>query len=857
MGIRLLSGMAWMAILTPLGAQEGADGGDIFDLSPFEVVVEDANSYLAKNAVSATKFNTVLKDIPISLQVMTDAFMEDTLSLDLESAMEFAASVNDATDQGGTRESGVFSIRGFRIDRAKRDGVVSYYGQDMTNIARVEVMKGPASLLYGQTEPGGIINFVPKRPLDEPRYGVDLTVGSDGFRRARIEATGPLLERENGKPRLLYRIDASAEEEDGWKRSEAHEKTFISPVLEYRFTERAKLTFQYERHDQDRVTVHGLARMSSFGRQQWLDAEDDPDNPSDLKTAGTSVGGISGALLLRSDAGLPVLVSPDPDTPGRFILNPNLPGVAGDGRWDDGTGALRDDPRFFVTDPDAATSRVALVIDSLVPVPYDFVPELPSDFNRLKRDFFSLDFQSPMPWEGWFLRVVAVHDRPSLDILESRHLPLANYAGNGVRYTNANFSSTFFENEIEHYQANLTGRWDLGPVFNQTILGAELIENAFRNEIWNSLAPPDIASAGELIRLIGDEARPFIPPSRLLEFDSLTVRDRSTILPSTASLINHSEGYYFSNLASFWEDRFKVLVGIRYGRAYTETYRGNSTGEPTVEPWQTLTNSGRVTDKVTPQYGLIYAPNDSLSFYASYSESFWPNSDLLRRINDAGTAIEPLVPAEPLEGVGTEGGLKVDLFNSRLSGSVAVFEIERRNIITSEPADDPGFPNESIQVQGASETSTGLDLDLIYSPLDNLQMVFGYAYIESEVALGEAVGFDDAIGVPEHNFTFWGKYTFTEGTLEDLSLGFGVNYSGSRRLAAPLRGFLENGNESTTLYDGSFTRLSLLLSYETRLFGKPATVSLNVKNLTDEKAFLPPGRPIDPRQVYLSFKYDF
>ena len=160
-------------LLTPLLAWAQSDSSDepIFELSPFEVSAADDGSYVAKNSISATKFDTALKDIPVSLQVMTEAFLDDTFSLDLESSMEYSAAVNLSSNLGsGNREGGQFAIRGFNAARVKRDGVIAYYSQDLTNIARVEVMKGPASLLYGEAQPGGIINYIPKRPLTEPRY---------------------------------------------------------------------------------------------------------------------------------------------------------------------------------------------------------------------------------------------------------------------------------------------------------------------------------------------------------------------------------------------------------------------------------------------------------------------------------------------------------------------------------------------------------------------------------------------------------------------------------------------------------------------------------------------------------------
>lgn len=95
-------------------------------------------------------------------------------------------------------------LRGFAVRDISKDGVrLSDSGQQvLSNVERVEVLKGPSSLLYGQLEPGGLVNIVTKRPLPNPRYNDQLTLLSypldwracsamDGKHRQTIHATLP------------------------------------------------------------------------------------------------------------------------------------------------------------------------------------------------------------------------------------------------------------------------------------------------------------------------------------------------------------------------------------------------------------------------------------------------------------------------------------------------------------------------------------------------------------------------------------------------------------------------------------------------------------------------------------------
>ena len=97
----------------------------------------------------------------------------------------------------------------------------------------MEVLKGPGAILYGFSDPGGILNIVTKEPLDSPYYAVQQQVGSLAFYRTSIDATGPL----NTDKSLLYRVNMSYENNGapfGSEIDHTHAQSiFIAPVIKW------------------------------------------------------------------------------------------------------------------------------------------------------------------------------------------------------------------------------------------------------------------------------------------------------------------------------------------------------------------------------------------------------------------------------------------------------------------------------------------------------------------------------------------------------------------------------------------------------------------------------------------------
>jgi iron complex outermembrane receptor protein len=175
-------------------------------LNPFEVTTSGDIGYKAASSVSATRIDTPIANLPFAISAITPEFIKDTNSISLYDAVKNSAGVSSGA-RGFNFGSDAFNIRGF-TQAPQRDGFYeSDRGNtyvDTVNLERVEVVKGPASLLYGQIAPGGTVNYITKRPMTRAFASVSLAGGSYDYMRATADLNQPLVGE-----KLLFRINAS------------------------------------------------------------------------------------------------------------------------------------------------------------------------------------------------------------------------------------------------------------------------------------------------------------------------------------------------------------------------------------------------------------------------------------------------------------------------------------------------------------------------------------------------------------------------------------------------------------------------------------------------------------------------
>ncbi|WP_018264815.1 TonB-dependent siderophore receptor [Methylosinus sp. LW4] len=202
------------------------------------------NSYVVPNATTATKTDTPVMNTPINVQVITQKVLEDQQATTLKDALLNVSGVtvpSGAVSSNTSRAGGIF-VRGFQTKDFYQDGFRingAFAAQDIVgsqqfaNIGSIELLKGPAAILYGLSEPGGIINITTRAPQDTPHYAIQQQVGALALYRTSIAATGPVT---NDKS-VLYRVDMSYENNGapfGSFVDRTHSQNFfVAPVVKW------------------------------------------------------------------------------------------------------------------------------------------------------------------------------------------------------------------------------------------------------------------------------------------------------------------------------------------------------------------------------------------------------------------------------------------------------------------------------------------------------------------------------------------------------------------------------------------------------------------------------------------------
>ncbi|MDB6127100.1 MAG: hypothetical protein JWM35_996, partial [Verrucomicrobia bacterium] len=156
------------ATAAPAAGSLGTDEG-VQTLSPFQVKDDKDYGYLKTNSATATKIGMEIQKVPLNISVVSREFLDDTNARSLTDLFRYSSAAagdgrfamrvpaNEATPQGN------FTLRGFQVNNLMRDGIFVYTAYNFDAVERVEIVKGPASVFFGQGYPGGVINYITKR----------------------------------------------------------------------------------------------------------------------------------------------------------------------------------------------------------------------------------------------------------------------------------------------------------------------------------------------------------------------------------------------------------------------------------------------------------------------------------------------------------------------------------------------------------------------------------------------------------------------------------------------------------------------------------------------------------------------
>lgn len=234
------------------GNGQGAGGSTRTNAAPAATVAarqvaKEEKGYTRSSTTSATRTDMPLMDTPQSVQIVPKEVIRDQQDINILQAVQNVSGVQ-ADNSGSFYDN--FLIRGFSsgYGRSYRNGLrIEGTGgaTDMAFTDRVEVIKGPASMLYGRIEPGGFVNVVTKRPKENFAATLDTQFGSWGLSRTVADVTGPVFADKS----LLYRVMGVYDRSDSWVNFDHRNNGAAAAYFTYRPSNDFEANLQFEHYE--------------------------------------------------------------------------------------------------------------------------------------------------------------------------------------------------------------------------------------------------------------------------------------------------------------------------------------------------------------------------------------------------------------------------------------------------------------------------------------------------------------------------------------------------------------------------------------------------------------------------------
>lgn len=206
---------------------------------------------------SATKTNIEIMDVPMAIQVIGQDVIQQQAVIDLKDIVRNVSGLNQTGSYNGGYQ--YFNSRGFDMNNwtnFRRNGTLLWnMGNHYADFYEsVEFLKGPAAILYGDVAPGGIMNFVTKKPLNYDYRRFEMKLGQYGLIRPSIDISGPLNEKKN----LLYRLNATYETSNSFRDKVENETLMLASAIQWRISDKTSWLIEGVLKDDERVGDPGL-----------------------------------------------------------------------------------------------------------------------------------------------------------------------------------------------------------------------------------------------------------------------------------------------------------------------------------------------------------------------------------------------------------------------------------------------------------------------------------------------------------------------------------------------------------------------------------------------------------------------
>jgi iron complex outermembrane recepter protein len=332
---------------------------------------------------------------------------------------------------------------------------------------------------------------------------------------------------------------------------------------------------------------------------------------------------------------------------------------------------------------------------------------------------------------------------------------------------------------------NVIGKFDTGGIKHELLFGVEYSQDSIEDAInIRTLAPIDIFN-------------PRYQPNIVGRFD-IPIQDTKNN--------NDTFGFYIQDQISLFDSLILVLGG-RFDIA-SQSY------EDRLDDRQSF---DRTDEAFSPRVGLVYKPSKDVSLYASYTRSFKPQIGREQELDPITNDVIYGDPFLPERGTQYEVGIKADLFDQRLSTTLAFYHLERTNVALS-------GSNDPVSAQQAGlQRSQGIELNIAGEVAPGWNILASYAYTDARIVEDDRYPEGNFLfNVPKNAASLWTSYQIQSGALRGFGLGLGLFYVGERQ------GDLENSFELP-----SYVRTDAALFYKGDRFG----ASLNFQNLFDTEYY--------------------
>ena len=334
---------------------------------------------------------------------------------------------------------------------------------------------------------------------------------------------------------------------------------------------------------------------------------------------------------------------------------------------------------------------------------------------------------------------------------------------------------------------DLVGEFETGEITHRYLIGVEYIDTTTDNDRYNSNFNTNPTDPDVETFLIGNQV---LMNGAGLSVNGPTQSDFSSDLNDDTTSDVTTGSFYLQDEIGLTE-QIKLVLGGRFDRFEIDA----------TDKKAGVTRS-RTDEEFSPRVGLIFKPEENISIYASYSETFLPRSgEQFAIITDETAALDPD------EFTNTEAGVKWDITPS-LSLTTSVFELEKSSPETGK--------DEAAALEVVKSDVTGFEAQIQGTLTESWYINAGYSYLDGEVESDEDDDGNRPRELPEHMFSVWNNFIVSDA----LGFGLGLVYYDEV--------FIDNGNDTRL---PSYVRVDAAVYYT---LSENLRVQLNIENLTDE-----------------------